>query len=206
MDLADAIRQRRSTKSYAERPVEEETLRRIFELVRESPSSFNLQHTRFVLVRDPERRARLMDACWGQKHVGAAPIDVIVCAKLNAHEEAARSQVHAPEEIARKVVATIERIYENNPQLQRDEAIRSASLASMTLMLAAEAEGLRTCPMIGFDPKKVTEIVELDDDHIPAMLITMGYPGGGGVFPTSRYPLDEIVRCETLEGEGLGEG
>lgn len=206
MDLADAIRERRSTKSYAATPVDDATLRRIFELVLESPSSFNLQHTRFVLVRDPARRAGLMAASWGQAHVGAAPVDVVVCAKLTAHEEAQRSQSHAPDDVARKVVATIERIYSGNPRLQRDEAIRSASLASMTLMLAAQAEGLRTCPMIGFDPRKVASIIALDDEHIPVMLITLGYPGEGGVFPTSRYPMAEVVRLETLDGEGLGEG
>ncbi|MHC4409782.1 MAG: nitroreductase family protein, partial [Planctomycetota bacterium] len=144
MDLADAIRERRSTKSYSDQPVDDATLRRLFELVSKSPSSFNLQHTRFVLVRDAGRRAELMAASWGQPHVGAAPVDVIVCAKLSAHADAAPSQAHAPDDVAAKVVALIEQIYANNPQLQRDEAIRSASLASMTLMLAAQAEGLRT--------------------------------------------------------------
>jgi len=206
MDLADAIRSRRSTKSYAATPVDDATLRRIFDLVLKSPSSFNLQHTRFVLVRDPARRAGLMAASWGQAHVGAAPVDVVVCARLSAHEEALRSQAHAPEDVAKKVAAMIEKIYSGKPQLQRDEAIRSASLASMTLMLVAQAEGLRTCPMIGFDPKKVAKIAGLDEDHIPVMLITLGYPGEGGTFPTSRYPMAEVVRLETLDGEGLGEG
>jgi len=206
MDLANAIRQRRSTKSYSPEPVDDDVLRRIFELVLESPSSFNLQHTRFVLVRDAARRAQLMEASWGQAHVGAAPVDVVVCARLDAHEDARRSQAHAPGDVADKVVALIEQIYGGNPQLQRDEAIRSASLASMTLMLAAEAGGLRTCPMIGFDPVKVASIAGLDESHIPVMLVTLGHPGEGGVFPTSRYPMAEGVRLETLDGEGFGEG
>ena len=204
MELRDAVRERRSTKSYSDRPVDEATLRRIFELVLKSPSSFNLQHTRFVLVRAAERRALLMAASWGQTHVGAAAVDVVVCAKVNAHEDARRSQSHAPDDVAEKVCALIDRIYAGNPQLQRDEAIRSASLASMTLMLAAQAEGLRTCPMIGFDPEKVAEIAGLDADHIPVMLITLGHPGDGAAFPTSRFPMGEVVRLETLGGEGFG--
>lgn len=203
MNLAAAINERRSVKSYSDQPIDDDTLRRIFELVLKSPSSFNLQHWRFVLVRDASRRGALMKASWGQPHVGAAAVDVIVCAKLNAHEDAARSQSHAPDDVAAKVVSMINGIYEGNPQLQRDEAIRSASLAAMTLMLVAQSEGLRTCPMIGFDPTQVSEIVGLDDQHIPVMLVTLGHPGEGANFPTSRYPIEDVVRLETLGGEGL---
>ncbi|MEM8883011.1 MAG: nitroreductase family protein [Planctomycetota bacterium] len=203
MDLSQAIRDRRSVKSYADREVDDATLQRIFELVLESPSSFNLQHWRFVLVRDAARRKQLMDAAWGQPHVGAAAVDVIVCGKVNAHEDAERSQAHAPAEVAEKVVGMIRGIYDGKPQLQRDEAIRSASLAAMTLMLVAQAEGLRTCPMIGFDPAKVSEIVGLDESHVPVMLVTLGHPGDGGVFPTSRFPMEEVVRWETLDGDGF---
>jgi nitroreductase len=204
MNLADAIKQRRSTKSYdTERGVDDATLRELFELVLESPSSFNLQHWRFVVVRDEGRRQQLKAAAWGQPHVGAAPVDIIVCGKLGAHEDARRGNQHAPEEVLAKLVPMIEGIYANNPQLQRDEAIRTGALASMTLMLAAESMGLRTCPMIGFDPVKVSGIIGLDAAHVPVMLITLGYPGEGGVFPTSRFPMDEVVRLETLDGPGL---
>jgi len=204
MDLSDAIRSRRSTKSYdPDRDVDDATLRTLFELVLESPSSFNLQHWRFVVVRDKDRRKQLMDAAWGQPHVGAAPVDIIVCGKTVAHEDARAGNSHAPEDVLAKLVPMIEGIYSKNEQLQRDEAIRSGSLASMTLMLVAESMGMRTCPMIGFDPKKVSEIVGLDAGHVPVMLITLGYPGAGGVFPTSRFPMEEVVKLETLDGNGL---
>ena len=203
MNLSDAINERRSVKSYSDQPVDDAMLRRIFELVIKTPSSFNLQHWRFVLVRDADRRAELMAASWGQPHVGAAAVDVIVCAKLNAHEDAALSQTHAPDDVVAKIVSMINGIYDGNAQLQRDEAIRSASLAAMTLMLVAQSEGLRTCPMIGFDPKQVSNIVGLDEIHIPVMLVTLGHPGEGDAFPTSRYPMEDVVRFETLDGEGL---
>jgi len=204
MELADAIRQRRSTKSYdPDRAVEDETLRQLFELVLKSPSSFNLQHWRFVVVRDTDRRKELMAASWGQPHVGQAPVDIIVCARLNAHEDARAGNSHAPEDVLAKLVPMIDGIYANNPQLRRDEAIRSGAIASMTLMLVAESMGMRTCPMIGFDPKKVSAIVGLDEGTIPVMLITLGYPGEGGIFPTSRFPMADVVKLESLSGPGL---
>ena len=204
MDIDKVIRQRRSTKAYdSERNVDDATLRQLFELVLESPSSFNLQHWRFVVVRDEDRRQQLKAAAWGQPHVGAAPVDIIVCAKLAAHEDARRGNSHAPEDVLAKLVPMIEGIYANNPQLQRDEAIRTGALASMTLMLAAESMCMRTCPMIGFDSVKVSEIVGIDEGHVPVMLITLGYPTEGGVFPTSRFAMDEVVKLESLDGPGL---
>ena len=140
MELDEAIRSRRSHKSYDENfKITDELLRQLFALVQHTPSSFNLQHTRFVVVRDPGKRQRLMEAAWGQKHIGAAPADIVVCAKLSAHEEADHVQQHAPPEVREKVVSMITGIYEGKPQLQRDEAIRSGSLASMTLMLVARS-------------------------------------------------------------------
>lgn len=204
MELDDAIRSRRSHKSYdPDFEVTDDLLRELFSLVQHSPSSFNLQHTRFVVVRDEGKRRQLMEAAWGQKHIGAAPADVVVCAKLTAHEDADRVQQHAPPAVREKVVSMIEGIYDGKPRLQRDEAIRSGSLASMTLMLAARSLGLDTCPMIGFDPKKVAAIVGLDDDHIPVMLITLGKKGDADPFPTSRLGLGDTVKLESLDGPGL---
>ena len=204
MDFEEAVGSRRSVKSYdPDASVGDATLRRLFELVTRSPSSFNLQHWRFVVVRDPARRKELMAASWGQPHVGAAPAVVVVAGKLRAHEDAARANGHAPQQVLDSLVPIIERSYGDNEQFQRDEAIRSGSLASMTLMLAAKTLGLSTCPMIGFQPADVARIAGLDEGHIPVMLITLGKQGDGAVLPTSRFPLEEVVKLERLDGPGL---
>jgi nitroreductase len=204
MDVEQAIRARRSMKSFVEEPLDETTLRKLFELVRLSPSSFNLQHTRFVVVREKAKRAALRAASYGQKHVEECGADVIVAAKLSAHEDVERVQMHVPDLALRaKLVKTITGYYKDKPAFQRDEAIRSGALSSMTLMLAAQSMGLVTCPMIGFDPAKVSEIAGLDANHIPVMLIVLGKPGPGAPFPTSRLPLSETVKLETLGGPGL---
>jgi nitroreductase len=204
MTVEEAVRSRRSRKSFdPAHAVDDATLRRLFGLVALTPSSFNLQHWRFVVVRDEARRRLLQAASFGQRHVGEAPAVVVVAAKLNAHEDGARANGHAPPEVLKSLVPVIERYYEGNPQFQRDEAIRSASLAAMVLMLAAEAEGLATCPMIGFAPAKVAAAVELDARHIPVMLVCLGRRGPGPLLPTSRFPLGETVKLESLHGAGL---
>ena len=97
MEVERAIRERRSMKSFVEQPLDDATLRRLFELVRLSPSSFNLQHTRFVVVREKAKRAALRAASYGQKHVEECGADVVVAAKLTAHEDVERVQMHVPD-------------------------------------------------------------------------------------------------------------
>ena len=204
MEFDEAVRSRRSVKSYdPDAAIDDATLKRLFQLVSRSPSSFNLQHWRFVVIRDAGARKELMAASWNQPHVGAAPAVVVVAGKLRAHEDAARTNSHAPQAVLDRLVPIIESSYEGNEQFQRDEAIRSGSLAAMTLMLTARTLGLATCPMIGFVPAEVSRIAGLDEGHIPVMLITLGKQGDGEVLPTSRYPLEEIVKLETLGGPDL---
>ena len=50
--------------------------------------------------------------------------------------------------------------YIKNPAFARDEAIRSGAFAAMTLMIAAQARGYATGPMIGFEPEKVKKLFE----------------------------------------------
>ena len=142
-------------------------------------------------------------AAYGQKHVSQASLVVVVCGKPGAHNDAARIFAGSPPEVRERLVAKVRAFYGNSPSLQRDEAIRSASLASMTLMLAAKSEGLETSPLSGFDPRSVAEIVHLDDQHFPVLLLLIGKAASPPSRSTDRLPLHEVVRLETLDGPGL---
>ena len=83
--------------------------------------------------------------------------------------------------------------YDGKPQLQRDEIMRSGGIASQTLMLAAKAKGLDTCPMVGFDFEEVAKIIRLPEDHAICMMVSVGKAltparGRGG-----QLPLDEVM-------------
>jgi nitroreductase len=84
--------------------------------------------------------------------------------------------------------------HEGNPALQRDEAIRSASLAAMTLMLAAHGKGLVSCPMVGFDADGLAREFGLDlACEVPVMLVTVGYPAAGNGPQKPRKPLLDVL-------------
>ncbi len=91
------------------------------------------------------------------------------------------------------LVPMIAPFYGSNPQLQRDEAMRSIGIASQTLMLAAKSMGYDSCPMIGFDPIKVGEIIQLPENHVIGMMITVGKAIKDANARGGQLPYEEVV-------------
>lgn len=202
--LESILTERRSVKQYdPEHTVDDATLRTLFHLTSLSPSSFNLQHWRFVVVREAEHKQALREAAFHQPQVESASAAIVVCGKLGAWQDAERIYADAPPDVRKRMVPMIHGLYGENPTLQRDEAIRSGALAAMTLMTTARAMGLATGPMIGFDPVRVSELVRLPDDHVPVMLVVLGKQTGTMRPRMARHPLSETVKLETFDGEGL---
>ncbi|MZH02643.1 MAG: hypothetical protein F3745_04380 [Nitrospinae bacterium] len=145
----------------------------------------------------------MKEAAWGQEQVGTCSVLLVICGKLNAHEDAPSIYQGVTQGIQDKVLPLIKGFYDNKEQLQRDEAIRSASLASMTLMLSAQNRGWDTVPMIGFDPEAVTKLVNLRPNYIPVILMAIGFRKEDPRPRDYRRPIEEVVRINTLDGPGL---
>ncbi len=204
MEFSQLIQERRSVKSYQpDKEISDAELKALFEAVKLSPSSFNLQHWTFVAVQDPELKKQLREAAWGQPQVEESSVTFVVCGKLDAYKDAARIYKETPKEIQDKVVPMITNFYEGNGQLQRDEAVRSASLAAMTLMYAARDKGYSTGPMIGFDPEAVSKLLKLTPNTIPVMMMVLGHQKDAPRPRAYRRPVEEIVKLNTLDGPGL---
>jgi len=179
-------------------------LKQIFDTVVLGPSSFNIQHWKFVVVRDQARKTELRGFAFGQAQVEDAAAVVLVCGCLNAYEDASRIYADADAAAREKYVPMIEGAYKDQPALQREEAVRSGSLAAMSLMYAAKAIGWDSGPMIGFDGAKVGAMLQLDSNTVPVMMIVLG-KALGGVQPQRGYrrPVEEVVKLESLDGESL---
>ncbi|RXT86164.1 nitroreductase family protein, partial [Pseudomonas syringae] len=153
----------------------------------------------FVAIRSEEAKARLLPLAYGQKKVVDSAVTFIVCGTLNPHQTIATSLKPSMDAgvidkaIYDMWVGAVQGMYAENPQLQRDEAIRSGSLAAMTLMLAAKGQGLDSTPMIGFDPAAVAEAFNLSATEIPVMLVTVGYPGESNWPQKPRKAVREVL-------------
>jgi nitroreductase len=204
MEFSEIVQQRFSVKSYdPEKTISDAELRELFDEVVLIPSSFNLQHWKFVAVQEPDLKKKLKEAAWDQSQMEDCSVAVLVCGKLDAYTDAPEIYKEAPVGIQEKVLPMIQGFYEGKDQLQRDEAIRSASLAAMTLMYGATSRGWGTCPMIGFDPQAVSKILKLTPNYIPVIFVVLGHQKESPRPRSYRHPIEDVVRFNTLDGPGL---
>ncbi|MDQ1911481.1 nitroreductase family protein [Paenibacillus sp. GD4] len=187
------IRERHSVRQYQKGvTIPEAELNELFELAGLAPSSWNLQHWRYLVVQDQANKEKLLPLSFGQQQVVDASVVVIVLGDLQANLVAEEVFAGAPAEIKERMVQQINGAYASNPQVARDEAIRNASLGAMQLMLAAKAKGYDSVPMGGFDPAGVVKEFGIPERYIPVMLLPIGKAQTPG-RATERFPLDKIV-------------
>ncbi len=168
MDVYEAIRTRKSVRSFQDRPVEREKLLRVLEAARLAPSAKNLQEWRFVVVTSPQKRRRLAREAAGQEFIGQAPVVIAACAETDG----ARMRCGLPRHLI------------------------DVAIAIDHLTLAAAAEGLGTCWIGAFDPQRVRQILEIPPEIVVVELLPLGYPQDPAPVSKSRLPLEAILHEE----------
>lgn len=200
MNTEDAISIRRSVKHFdPEYQMPEEDINKILSLAMLSPTAFNIQNWRYVIVEDMELRKKIRARAWDQAQVTDASVLLILCADLKAWDkEPARYWNNSPEEVQKFMIPAIDGYYRDKEQVQRDEAMRSCGITAQTLMLAAKSMGYESCPMDGFDFNKVAELIKLPDDHVIAMFVVIG-KGTKEAWPRpGQLPMNEVVIKNTF--------
>ena len=195
METLEAIQTRRAAKHYdPNNEMTDAEIEQLISLALLSPTAFNIQNWRFVLVRDPDLRKQVRAAAWDQAQVTDASLLVILCADTKSWEkEPGRYWVNAAKPTQDFLLPAIDRYYRGREQVQRDEAMRSCGIAAQTLMLAARAMGYDSCPMDGFDFEAVGKLINLPADHVVAMFVAIGkatkeaWPRGG------QLPMSEVA-------------
>lgn len=195
MNTFDAIYQRRAIKHYDPNHVlPEDDLNKILNAAIQSPTSFNIQHWRFVVVRDTALRAEIRACANDQAQVTEASALIVMTADVLAwKKDPQRYWRDAPPPVAKLLVDWMGPFHEGREWLQRDEAMRSIGMASQTIMLAAKALGYDSCPMIGFDPDKVSALIRLPADHVIGNMIAIGKAIKPAWPKPGQLPLSEIV-------------
>jgi nitroreductase len=204
LDAIEVMKARGSVRKY-ERGVEipQEELDEILTLAAKAPSSWNLQHWRYLVITSPEMKQRILPIAYNQEQVVDSSATVVILGDLEANKSAYEvygeklKQGQISQQVYDTMISQVEGAYKDNPQLARDEAILNASLSAMQLMLAAKAKGYDTCPMGGFDREALIKELNIPERYIPVMMITIG-KAAAPARPTSRFPLSKLVIRESF--------
>jgi len=209
METEEDVETRRSVHSYTDEELERDEILEIFETVRWSPSSYNLQPWEFVVVDDEEGQEELREDAYGQEHVTDAAAVVAVFGNLDRGAHAERvfqdqaEKGYRSEERAQKLV---ERMRDESPEGNEEWVVQSCTIAATTLMHVAWSRGIASCPMGGWDGDAVCETLDVPDRWYPVMMVTLGYPDKEGdewdrERKTRRSP-DEFVSFVSFENSG----
>ncbi len=168
MSVMEAIRTRKSVRSYIDKPVEDEKLKLILEAARLAPSAVNLQEWRFVVVREPETRKNLAEIASNQAFIGEAGVVIAACADTNERVMKC-GQLCYPIDVA---------------------------IALDHITLAAVELGLGTCWIGSFDEPKVKQLLGIPEKIRVVELMCLGYPADPSATEKKRLPFDKIVKYE----------
>ena len=169
MNVHEAIRVRRSVRSFLSTPIPEDSLMRVLEAARLAPSSSNRQEWRFIVVRDGDRRRSLATAANNQGFIAGAPVVIAAVAT-------------EPQSVMTCGV----------PRYPVDLAI---AIDHMTL--AAVEEGLGTCWIGAFSQERVRQILGVGPECMVVTVMPLGYPAPVAAPAKDRKRLEDIIRHES---------
>jgi nitroreductase len=203
--ISTVISERRSTPRFASTPVPDDDLGKVIAAGIESPSGYNLQPWRFVVVRDPEGRRRLRIASHNQPKIEQAPVVVVALGDPEGWREgdldemirigAKHGYAHPSKSgETRKLICDYLGQHENLPMWLN----RQVMIALTTMMLMAEALGYDTALMEGFDERQVRDVVQAPDRMVVVCLLAIGHREGEDKRYGGRFPIEKVVFCERL--------
>lgn len=209
LDTFAAIETRRSIKTFRDEAIPVEVLRRLIDLTVAAPSSYNLQDWRIVLVQSPEQKQALAEAAFGQSQVLEAPVTFVFAAnEASWKNDSIMEQIFQmgletgawPPKTVEYFKTAIPQFQENLGPKTREYAIKDAMIAATHTALAAEAMGLSSCFMNGWQEDKVKAVIGAGDrpEIGIAVLLPVGYAAEARKNP-GRLPLSTNVFMESLD-------
>jgi nitroreductase len=201
---ADAIRgmishaalNRRSIRKYRETPLPDSDIREMLRLAARAPSAWNVQPWRFIVARDLEIREKLRNAAFGQPQVLVAPAVVVLYSDMPdalAHFPGTINPAIAGASRV-KLLARIETEFGKMTPEARDQwGLAQSNIALGYLLLIAEAFGIATSPMLGFDPQAIRDLFSLPGHARIVALVALGKAAEEGNEP-DRRDIDALVK------------
>ena len=212
MNIAELVRSRHTCKAYdPQRPLSEEQLAQLQEILRFSPSSVNSQPWHFFLVSSDAGKAKLVPALTehNMEKVRSAPLTVVIATKTDlddAHLQALLAQEELDgrfggNEEAKKGSDAARRYYvglnSTSAQKQQEWMARQAYIALGFLLMGAATLELDATPIEGFFPEKLDAALGLTELGLKSVVVaSIGYGSEqdfNAALPKSRLPAEQLL-------------
>ncbi|TSC24064.1 malonic semialdehyde reductase [Corallococcus sp. Z5C101001] len=180
----------RTHNGWQDRPVTDETLRRVYELARMAPTAVNTQPVRLVFVKSREAKERLKPALnpGNVDKTMQAPVTAIVAYDTAFHEQMPKL---FPARDMKGVFTAM------TQEAREQLALMNGSLQGAYVILAARSLGLDCGPMGGFDKAKVDEAFLQGTGWKSNFLINLGYGDPAKLFPRNpRLAFEDACRVD----------
>lgn len=171
MDFDLVLKKRRMVRSFKEREVKDEHVRRILQNAHSTPSAGFLQQQEFIIVKDPEVKRKLAEVAVGQDFIAQAPVVIVVCSNTNR---------------------VVKRYGDRGVNFY---SIIDGAFASMLILLTVVNEELGACFVGAFKDDEVAKILELPKHVKPIGIIPIGHPNEPAE-KMERISLQEITHYE----------
>jgi nitroreductase len=204
--LLDRLTWRYATKQFDPgRRISSQDWAALEEALRLSPSSGGLQPWKFIVITDPDMRAKLLPASYGQPQITNASHLVVFAAKKNFGEadvDAFINHTAATRGVAVESLTPFRDMLVGGIVRAQDEQARDAWARNQTyialgnLLTSAALLGIDACPMEGFDRAQYDEILGLKDQgYDSAVIATLGYRASTDKYAELakvRFPREQI--------------
>ena len=190
MDFEALQAARESCRVYSDRPVPRETLAHLVDVARLAPSGCNAQPWRFIIIDEPEARAKLIEALdddgltgcpWGDR----VPNFILIC-EDEAHVKPGVAEHYGAQHFAQMDIG----------------------MAAMALCYEATSMGLGTCLIGTMNQAKLHQSFGIPEERPVRLIVTVGYPAKETApRPKVRKELDDILsysHCPRRAGPGGG--
>lgn len=192
---------RYATKKFdTAKKVEEVNLETISETIRLTPTSFGLQPYAFYIINNNAINAptleAIKDASWNQEQVGTCSNLIVFCSRTDLAQVKTEyfDMLSAGDPDAKAKLAEYETMVTNFITTATPDWAKKQCYIALGFALAACAElSIDSCPMEGFDPTKVAEILKLPANLEPTLLMPIGYRDANeNPHPKARFPKEKL--------------
>jgi nitroreductase len=175
------VMDRYATKKFDGRKIPEDKVNELFEIIRYSASSFNIQPWKVKVVTDQETKEKLKAASWGQEQVSSCSHLLIFCANSDVKSNIDLLEKTMIENGAKKedIKGYVDMMRGFESQLSEEKRLvwaqKQCYVALGNAINGAKHLGFDSCPMEGFSPDEYSKILKLPKNIVPTVLCPIGY-------------------------------